>query len=246
MTQRILEALESDEVDSIADSEEAYTVANIIKECYFEIVGRLDLPEKEDMFQLEASGDNTKPAVMYLPEFAIDIKRLRYNNDTTSSPTWYDVQFIPFDDYLEMMGSYDIDATNVGSMELTNSQSQTFTFKFRNDLVPTYYTTFNDRTILFDAYDSGSNATLVGAKTLANGTIVPTFSMLDDYTPDIDPRQFQLLLQAAKAQAFVEIKQVENPVAGKKERRNEILAQRNKNAIDRRTGSQTYRKYGRK
>jgi hypothetical protein len=246
LTQRILEALESDEVDSIADTEEAYTVANIIKECYFEIVGRVDLPEKEDIYQLEASGDSLKPTFMSLPEFAIDLKKLKYNDVETSDPSWYDIKYLKLDDFINMNSSIDLDGDNTGSMEILNSQSQTFTFKFYNDRLPTYYTSFNDRDLIFDSYDVSVNATLVGAKTMCWGTIVPTFTMSDNYTPDIDPRQFQLLLQAAKAQAYVEIKQIENPKAEKKERRNEILAQRNKNAIDRRTGSQKYRRFGRK
>lgn len=245
MTQRILESLESDEVNSIDDTEEAYTVANIIKECYFEIIGRHDLPEKQDIFQLEASGDNTKPTYMSVPDFVVSLERVKYNNDTSANPTWYDVEYLQFEDFLNMNGALDVDATEVGSMNITNSQSQTFLFKFRNDRVPTYYTTFDDRGLLFDSYDSGANTTLVGSKTMCWGQIVPTFTMSDTYTPDIDPRQFQLLLQAAKAQAFVEIKQIENPKAEKKERRNEILAQRTKHTVDQKAGSR-YRRYGRK
>jgi hypothetical protein len=246
MTQRILEALESDEVNSISDTEEAYTVANIIKECYFEITGRLDLPEKEGIFQLTASGDNDLPTKMSLPSGVIDIKTLKYNDDSVANPSWYDIQFMPFDAFITMMSSMDVDETNVGSMTIENSLTQEFTIKFMNDRLPLYYTTFDDNTILFDSYDVSVNATLTSAKTLCTGTILPTFTMEDTYTPDIDPRQMQLLLQAAKSQAFVEIKQIENPKSERKERRNEILAQRNKHAIDRRTGSQTYRGYGRK
>jgi hypothetical protein len=44
LTQRILESMDSDEVDSIEDSPESLAVANIIKECYFDILGKLDLP----------------------------------------------------------------------------------------------------------------------------------------------------------------------------------------------------------
>ena len=72
----------------------------------------------------------------------------------------------------------------------------------------------------------------------ANGTI--------DYVPDLDARQFQLLLQASKAQAFYELKQVENPKAEKKERKNTILAQRTKANVRLTNAFDAAPKFGRK
>lgn len=245
LVQRILESMDSDEVSSINDTTEALAVANIVKECYFNLVGKLDFPEMEDIFQLTGSGDSTKPCLMYLPTNVLDLNKVKYNSSSTSDPQWYDLQYQTLDQYLDQMSSLDIDDTNVDSMTVTEN-GQTFTFKYRNDSLPNYYTSFNDRTLLFDAYDASVNTTLVGAKTLCYGAIEPTFSLVDTFTPDLDPRQFDLLLNASKAQAFVELKQIQNPKAEVKERKGEINAQRTKHAIDRRTGSQTYRGYGRK
>ena len=52
LVQRILESMDSDEVDSISDTVESLAVANSGKECYFDIISNLDLPEKVDIFQL--------------------------------------------------------------------------------------------------------------------------------------------------------------------------------------------------
>lgn len=245
LTQRILESMDSDEVSSISDTVESAAVANIIKECYFDIVGKLDLPEKESIFQMTASGDNTKPCVMYLPENVLNLQRIKYNSDSISDPNWYDLQFIEWDDYLDRQNGLVLSDSNVDSMTVTED-GHTFTFKFKNDAVPLLYTSFNDHTILFDSFDASQNSTLVAAKTMCFGSIEPEFTMSDTYVPDLDAQQFQLLLQASKAQAFVELKQVTNPKAENKERKNEIMTQRTKHAIDRRGGSQTYRGYGRK
>jgi len=244
LTQRILESMDSDEVSSITDSVESLAVANIIKECYFDILSNQDLPEGRDIFQLTASGDNTKPTLMTKPSNVLDVNKVMYNNNTVADPVYYEVYFKEFYDFLDHISSYDVDEDNVESMTITNGLSQSFTFKYRNDQLPGYYTSFDDSRLIFDSFDETANSTLVGAKTLCEGMIEPTFTMSDSYTPDLDPRQFQLLLQAAKAQAFIELKQVENPKAEKKERRNIITAQRTKNNIDRRTGM--YRGYGRK
>lgn len=245
LVQRILESMDSDEVDSIEDTVEAMAVANIVKECYFNIIGKLDLPENADIFQLTGSGSSDQPCLMYLPADVLDLNRVKYNQNTVADPQWYDLSFQTLDQYLDQMSSLDADDDNVGTMTVVQN-GQTFTFKFRNDQLPSFYTSFNDNTLLFDSYDSAVNTTLVGQKTMCYGQMEPTFTLEDTYTPDLDPRQFDLLLNAAKAQAFVELKQIQNPKAETKERKGEINAQRTKHAIDRRGGSQTYRGYGRK
>jgi hypothetical protein len=241
LTQRILESMNSDEVNSIGDTEESMTVANIIKECYFEIIGRADLPETDEVFQLTASGDNTKPTVMYVPEQVLKIKSFKYIDSTKGT---YEPQYIPFDEFTNYVALFNTDEDFVDSLTVTNALSQTFTFNYKNNEGPNYYTSFDDNTLIFDSYNEDDGVTLVGAKTICYGPLSPTWSMTDNFYPDLDVRQFQLLLQAAKAQAFVEIKQVENPKAERKERRNEILAQRTKDKVDPRTG--LYRGYGRK
>lgn len=121
-----------------------------------------------------------------------------------------------------------------------------FTFKFKNDSHPTWYTTPNDQIVIFDSYDAVEDSTLQADKTLCFGMIVPTFTMSDTFVPDLDPRQFQLLLQAAKAQSFSELKQVENSKAEKKERRNKIIVQKQIDAFDSRPALQRLPMYGRK
>lgn len=244
MVTRILEAMDSDEVSDVAQTPESLAVANIIKECYFDIVSNLDFPEKQGLFQLDASGDNTKPVLMSLPSNALDLLNLKYNTNEVSDPTWTDVKFVPLDQFLTLT-NFDIDDSTVDSMELSINGG-TFLFKFRNDKDPMYYTTANDRDILFDSYDTDKETTLQKVKTFCYGGILPTFTLDNSFIPDLDARQFQLLLQEAKAQAFSELKQVQNPTAEKKARKNTVNAQRTKHGIDHRPALQKMQGYGRK
>lgn len=246
MTQRILGSMDSDEVNTIGETSESQEVAHIIKECYFDIVSKMDLPEENQLFQLTPSSDDTKPTLMFLPETVMDLQSVKYNiSDVLADPEYADVFFLPLDEFIRRNFSMSVDMDEVDSMTVETDRGD-FLFKFMNDRHPSYYTTIDDNTLIFDSFDSEIEDTLTASRTLCWGQVVPTWVMDDDFTPDLDARQFQLLLQSAKAQAFVELKQVENPKAEKKERRNEILAQRTKHAIDKRTGSQTYRGYGRK
>lgn len=245
LTQRVLESLTSDEVDNISDTEESYAVANIIKECYFDIIGRYSPPEQSDVFQLVASGDNTVPTIMTLPEEALNLKRVMYTNDNDGVTTLYDVNFMEFNDFIQMIGTLNEENDNVAVLQYPNRIGQIMNFKYQNDRNPQWYTSFNDHDIIFDAYDSAQSSTLVSAKTFCYGDLSPEWQMTNDFLPNLDLQQVQLLLQAAKAQASVEIRMVENPKAERKERRNEILAQKTKRAVDQRPERFKYLGYGR-
>lgn len=77
LVQRILESMDSDEVSDISQTPESLAVANIVKECYFNIISGLDLPESKGIFQLDASTDSAKPAIMTLPSNGLDVLTLQ-------------------------------------------------------------------------------------------------------------------------------------------------------------------------
>lgn len=60
MTQDILSDMNSDEVNSIADTIESMQVAQIIKSTYYNIIDGRDWPHLYQMFQLTPSGDTAK------------------------------------------------------------------------------------------------------------------------------------------------------------------------------------------
>lgn len=235
MVQRILGAMDGDEVNTISDTTESLEVANIIKECYYDIVGEHDPQDSRGLFHLDSSGDNLKPTTMFLPENVIDIEELRYNIgpdllDTNFRILHYKTQT----DFFDYMNGLDVNETWVDSQVVTIN-GQDFNIKFRNDQSPTCWTSPDDRTILFDSYDSSYETTLTSSRTYGIGSLIPSFLMTDTFIPKLDPRHFQLLLQAAKAQAFVELKQTTNEKAERKERRNRLVMQRSLNSTDNRT-----------
>lgn len=244
IVQRILESMDSDEVSTISQTNESLAVANIVKECYFDIIGKLDFPEHQGIFQLDASGDNEKPVLMSLPSNALDILTLKYNENTVSDPNLYTVAYVPLEEFIARVTTYNIDDTNVDSLSLTVNGGN-FVFKYQTDKDPDYYTSYDDRSVIFDSYDSSKDSTLQKVKTYCYGSILPSFEMDNTFIPDLDARQFQLLIQEAKAQAFQELKQVENPKAERKARQNHILAQRTKDAVDQRSALQRITRFGR-
>lgn len=246
MVQRILGSMDSDEVNSIADTTEALEVANIIKECYFEIIAEHSSKNEENLFHLDAGTDNTKPTLMFLPESAANVHRLEYNiSETLSDVNLRKLKFYPVLEFLQIINNLDATQSWVG-LQTIALDGQNFEIKYRNDSFPTYWTSPDDHTILLDSFQSEVENTATSIRTYAYGLKVPTFSLEDDYVPNLDPRQFALLLNKAKAQAFIEIKQTQNDKAERNQRRFNALAYKSDDSTDMRPAIYKQHGFGRK
>ena len=242
----ILQSLDSDEVNSYSDTTESLAVANIIKENYYRIVANSPSSRFNSIFQLTASGDNTKPCVMYLPSHVLQLETLKYNiSDTITDTEYRELDFIPFDRFLQMTDGYNASQESWVDTQVVEVDGADYTFKFRNDVAPSFYTSLADSIILFDAYDSSQSTTLVSSRTLGFGDTQPVFTMSDDFIPALDPREFDYLLNASKSQASLELKQIENTRAARLEKHGKLLAQERNSSIDFRTPLQKRRGYGR-
>lgn len=220
MVQRILEAMESDEVNNYDDTPESLAVANIIKEVYYDIISTLDIPEHYTMFQLNASGSSSYPVVMTLPSDIRDLIWMKYNAVTSgeTESNFELVQYLDPPTFIDRMHRLNTGDTNVDSMSYTVN-GDAFEFKYFTDRQPYFYTVFEDSILIFDGYDSSVDSTLQKSKTSCYGRLIPTFTLANTFTPNLDAGQMQLLLQEAKSQAFYELKQMPNQKAEGKARR---------------------------
>lgn len=225
LTQNILSRLDSDEVDSINDTTEATQVARIVRNTYFNIISRAQLPEHRKLIQLTSSGTITQPVLMIKPDNVSKIHWVKYNvrksGDTTDFYEY--IILVSISQFLEQMDGLNQADTNIDTMVL-NGQ----TFNFRNDVRPCFCTIVDDLYIVFDGYDAGVDSILQTSKTKCLADTVPTFNLIDTTIPDLDDAQFPLLLNEATAVAFVDLKQQPNPKAEQESRRQWITLQRTK------------------
>lgn len=231
LVQTILAALEDDEVNSINDTPSALQVAGIVKETYFELLSELDLPEHYDFIELTPAG-GLYPTIMTLPENVLNLNWIKYDNQTVDDdgPVLKDVPFKELDDYLKSMYSIDAGQDNAISFTYPGTNATINILGF-NDAFPINYTCYDDHTLIFNAYNATYDNNLVSNKTLAYGLIAPTFTLADNFTPNLDAKQFSLLLAESKAQAFEEIEKKQNMKAEKRARRGWIRSQRDKQAV---------------
>jgi hypothetical protein len=102
----------------------------------------------------------------------------------------------------------------------------------QNNKHPEYYTLFDDYTVVFDSYQSEVDTTLDKAKTKGYGEKEPgDFLLEDSFIPDLDEKQFALLLSESKALAFLELKQIGHDIALRDSNRQWVSLQKNKGAV---------------
>lgn len=208
LTQAVLSSMDSDEINSITDTVESQQVVEVIKTVYDDIVTRGDLQTHKTFFNLAASTDATKPIMMTKPTTIDRIEWVRYNvtEDNAEPPVWADLHYLSPQEFVELMHGYNQDETNVDTF--THSfNGFAIQFVYRNDTAPYYYTTYDDDTIFFDAYDNTVDTTLQASKTLGYGSKANTFTRSDTWTPELQPNQFALLLNESKSLAWAELKQ---------------------------------------
>lgn len=225
MVQDILYDMDSDEVETILDTTESIQVARKIENVYWDIVTRFDLPAQSSFYTLVESGNILKPTVMTLPSTALSLETLKYK----TPDTFVTLDFIPVNDFMEMQYQ-NIGKDNITEYVITVG-SDDFNLYPLNDTQPKYYTTFDDETILFDSYDSDIDDYLESEKTVAYGKLSPAFEQTDNFTPDFDTKLFALFYQECKAACFTDMKQIENPDAQRRARKQWIHSQKGKQAV---------------
>jgi len=247
MVQLILSSMDSDEVNSISDTIESTQVAKIIESCYYDMITDIFMPEHSTAFQLNASGSSTKPCLMTVPSNVTKIDEIRYNYQETGDtyPDYRIIRFKPFHQFIIDQQALRLDTTGVGSMVVAHN-GENFTFIFRNNKQPEFYSSVDDQTYIFDSYDNTEDSTLQKTKTLCLGTVYPPFSMTDTFYPDIDPTQFSLLINKAKTRAFNELKQQINSESAGEARRQKIIVQKRKRKTQNESELLSTARFGRK
>jgi len=214
LTQAVLSSMDSDEVNSINDTVESQQVVEVIKTVYDDIISRSDLSSNKTLFNLNASDDVTKPVLMVKPDQIDRIEWLKYNvmRNGETDPVWDELRHLSVSDFMDYGHNYRPSETNVDTFNYT-SDGSIFTFTYRNDQGPKFYTSIDDNVIIFDSYDNTVDTTLQSTKTLAYGSKKTTFVKDDNFTPNLQPGQFALLLNEAKSLAWAELKQSQHQKA---------------------------------
>lgn len=232
LTQKILSSMDSDEINSISDTTEAQQVVDIIETVYFDIAALGELPRDDDFFSLQSSGNGALPVTMYIPSNVEEIYWLKYNYASADQPQaiYQSLKPLPLWDFVNMVTGLDPTESDVTTYTHIVG-TDTFTLYCRNNIPPVYYTTADDRTLLFDGYDSTVDSTLQSSKSMAFGRKGFAWTAIDTFVLPLDDLQLQRLLHEAKSLAFAELKQSQHVKAEKSARDIKIIQQSSKTKL---------------
>lgn len=247
MTQDILSAMDSDEVNSIGDTVESMQVAQAVKTCFYEMYGNLEIPEQQRLGQLQSLSDINRPNYLAIPDDVKEIYWIKYDYHVNGVTTYTDIMGIDNEQFLDMVTKYRVEGsfndfanndTNDGFIDTeTFQEGGNVTFEpsasltlvtephtgirmwIENNRMPRYWTTFDNENIVFDAWDSGLESTLQGVNSMTKLQVDPPWEMADEFIPAISANMFPGLVAEAKAYCFVNYKQITNGKAEQQSRR---------------------------
>jgi hypothetical protein len=210
IVQNILNDLDSDEVNDIDDTVESQQVANIVKNCYNNLISRRNWPHLEKLIKLDSAIDLNKPTTLKVPELMQEMRWFKYDKrklDTDNQLMEY-VHYKYPDEFLQLThGRY-----NSPDAQLVKDWSGTSFYIF-NNRAPMYWTSFDDRYIVCDSYNKDIESTLQSSKTQCLAYVQPVWEHKSDAIPDLPAEAFANLVEEAKSTAFVTIKQSVNQKA---------------------------------
>ena len=217
LVQDILSDMDSDEVNSIDDTIESTQVAQIVRSTYEAMMSNRNWPHQKRLLTLTPSGDNSLPTHMTMQEEVKEMVSIKYNTAKLADGTrrlYKTINWIEPDDFLRVSNARNTDDPNVDVI-LDNG----IELLIVNNQAPRYYTSFNDNTLIFDAYDNEVDDTIQASKMQALAYVMLEWSHVDDFIPDLPAEAFTALLEEAKSRCVVKLKQSTDPTAATEARR---------------------------
>ena len=210
IVQKVLNDMSSDPVNDIDDTEESASIASIVEDIFYEFISDERIEKHTRVFRLDASGDTDYPCEMIIPSGIVRIDTIRYNKKDSASDDdiFREVTYLEPADFLKMVLGRTESSTSIDTMNLTEDDNmQIFIF---NDRHPTYWTTFNQERIVFDAYVSTLEDTLQSNKTMCIGLGEPVFTRTNNYTINLPTEIMPGFLAEVKAVSTNVLKQMDH------------------------------------
>jgi hypothetical protein len=243
MVQNILSEMSSDEVNDIDDTAESNQVVEIIKVAFLAICSNRDWLAQRRACQFIPSGNLELPTHMTLED---PIKEMMFVNydcqrpEDLGKPVYMEIKYLYPDDFLRRLNNnYNSLNDNVQVVIDPTSRIQLF---IRNDYPPTYYTSFDDNTLIFDSYDSKIENTIQACKIQSLAYFMPKFEYDNDWIAPLPDEAFVALLEEAKSRAFLALKQQANQKAEQEAARQQAWLSRKQWRVK---GGVRYENYGR-
>jgi len=234
-------------VANIDDTIESLQVSSIAEKVFYDLVNDVFSSDlTQEIIQLEALADSTRPNYLKLPDSSLRIKdsQVMYNVATgATGASTLNLKQIPYkrpQDFLTEVGNR---STNQANTQIVTDSSG-YKMVIQNKTAPQFFTSFDDSLLVFDSFDSDVDSTLQSSK---SGVVV---SKQRSWTPSgtyvIDfPEHFHMTyLNAVIAEASEVLREEPSHTAARKAKMG-IMKARKKQRIGSDGLDSRKRKYGR-
>lgn len=212
-------------VSTIDDTIESQQVAAIAEKVFHDLNDDIFNNEQlQELVQLEALSDNSKPNYLRLPDDVSRIKESKVLYDISEGDTeieMAEIIYLPPLDFLELVGN--IKAADDNEM-ITDFSG--YKMMIQNEQPPQYYTDFDDEYLVFDAYNSTIESSLENSK---SGVLVNkrrTFTESDIYVIDFPEWFHTTYVNAVISEASIALREEPNFLADRKARMGIIRARK--------------------
>ncbi len=212
-------------VSTIDDTIESQQVAAIAQKVFHDLNDDIFNNEQlQELIQLEALADNTKPNYLRLPDDVSRIKESKVMYDISEDSAeikMVEIDYLPPLEFLELVGNTKVDTDN----EIVTDYSG-YRMVIPNEQAPQYYTDFDDEYLVFDAFNSTVDSTMQSSK---SGVLVNqrrSFTQSDTYVIDFPEWFHTTYVNALISEASIALREEPNVLADRKARMGIIKARK--------------------
>lgn len=189
--QRVLEKLNLDPVNSIADTEDSLLVSREAETTFYDLMTRAEWKDKLDLVKIESVSDLNNPTCLKISDNIDYINSFKYNV-TTAEDDHTIIRDIIWQEPEEFLNcSYN---KNTSLTEVDEVSYKGITYFIYNNKMPEYYTSFDNEYLVLDSYDSSVEDTLIGTKSICYGKINPSWLEEDTFVIPIQNDLYPLYL----------------------------------------------------
>jgi archaellum component FlaF (FlaF/FlaG flagellin family) len=243
VVQQYLDATSGFYVDSIFDNDESQQVANVAERIYFEMVQEFpNLLFVQKDVTLDAVSDVTKPNFLLIPEAVQNIKdsELYYNISETGDLQYKALKYCSPLEFMSITAQYSSKDTSVDVITGFDNQK----LPVINDEWPSYFTSFDGKYIVTNAYNSEYDTTMQASKTRVLVTQIPVFLQQDAFLIPIPQHLSTTYLAMVLSECFNLIYQQPNAMLNQKARKLRIRMQQTSQVLG--SGGRAKPSYGKR
>jgi hypothetical protein len=196
----ILEDMGRDKVNSLDATPEASRVVNILKDTYSQLLTRNLWEHKHAHLPLQGASDVTKPTKLLLDAGIIDIKEVLYNKEGN----WQKLVHVYPEEFLRIVQMRNL--TDPDLVVVQNDDGVELRIGTREH--PTYWTSFDEKTIYLDSWRQSLSSTVAGNSAVAHVVVYPAFPQQEQDVFDIPVRHMPMFVAWARSICFEKIKQI--------------------------------------